>query len=129
MTSNTPYFDAQGGLGYKAVLEHFRSQASGVPSMTSSYKTSCKHGGIRVIKVSRRDDKNQSDMPRLEVVDPLESEKNRAASQLKRDAPGENIQRAPAASQTQTGSSSARVRKSAATVRARVKRARDIFDQ
>ena len=130
------YYDTKAGIGYKAVLDHFKRQASGGYGMQSDLFLPCstrrngrkKISGIRVIKLISTDTGNKNqDEPKVQITDPVEAEKNRAESKLARDMPSENIQTTSATVHTPADSRPAK-RSRTSTVRSRVKRARDIFD-
>ena len=132
-SSNSPYYDTKAGIGFKAVLNHFRYQASNQqlhrlqpcnPRLNGRHKQTC---GLRVIELSNQGCGQSGDMPKLEVTDPVEADKNRAESQLNRETAVENTQAVQ--QQVQKPAGIRRARKANVGSRSsRVKRARDIFD-
>ena len=127
------YYALQGGVGYKAFLDHFKHQAAGLhqhgialtPGANMRYQRARNRGSrLRLVKVAN--ESGSKDPPKVEVVDPNESVKNRALSDLKREISdktetGANIPQSTAARRRRNNVNNAASKA--------VKRARDVFDK
>lgn len=128
----TNYYTLQGGVGYKAFLDHFKHQAEGqrqsdirlVSNTVGQIQT---NKGLRLRLVKLTSENAVNDIPKLEVIDPNEAVKNRAASELKREI----SDNAPPSANIAQSAVRRRRRKNISTTQAAskaVKRARDVFD-
>ena len=139
-SDNSDFYDRNCGIGFQSIKNHFIQQSKGSmdghPSLVLPLSGLCKRKNgtckLRVIKLATKTQSAQG-MPKLEVVDPDEANRRRAASELAREVSG-NITPAatPANGHTQPlsrgGKTSTKRQATSTTVKSRVKRARDIFD-
>lgn len=133
----TDYYTLHGGIGYNAILEHFKHQAEGqaqsgivLTSGGNNRNQSCKDKvpRLRLVKVTSAD--TPKDPPKVDVVDPNEAMKNRATAELKREisnntaTPGLKHQSTSKRGRRKNPESNT----TAAAANKAVKRARDVFD-
>ena len=149
------YFSQDRAVNFGVVLRHFKDQASGksdamfihsVPRTSSEKRASQAKDSLVLIDVgddTPSDDKKRGQMPKIQVIDPLKAETNRAIHQLEQeekeggDAPqfrnptyGGSINKKPhsvsgAGRKKKRGGTTSAGR---ATVKAKIKRTKDIFD-
>ena len=140
-SDKSDFYDTQAGtLTYQAVLKHFKDQSSNSDnSHPQSYlagyslprRKISSRAGLRIIKVSEAGE-SQHNLPKLEVTDPIESERKRAEADLNRESQGINTANTPSEVHTPSGrqkKTTSHKRKQQSSAAGRVKRARDIFDQ
>lgn len=134
----TDYYSLQGGVGYNAILDHFKQQAEGQQQQRGIMPTSGGNGRnqngkskgsrLRLVKIASKADAR--DTPKVDVVDPNEAVKNRATAELKRKlssnmaAPATNSQ-----SRSRRGRGKNSQSSTTAAASKAIKRARDVFDQ
>lgn len=146
MTHNMAHYSTNGGVDYKAFLDHFRKQAEGtqgpmlVPSVHSGATVRNKRGHVPLILVSLNDNKHKphpDNLPKLEVVDPNEAERMRAMSDLALEADPSKEDETTVLSHSMTrigrkrthnSNSQRKKKKQTAAVNSKIKRARDVFD-
>lgn len=158
------YFSQDRAVNFGVVLRHFKDQASGksdamfihsVPRTSSEKRASQAKDSLVLIDVgddTPSDDKKRGQMPKIQVIDPLKAETNRAIHQLEQEekeggdahsreergnAPqfrnptyGGSINKKPhsvsgAGRKKKRGGTTSAGR---ATVKAKIKRTKDIFD-
>lgn len=148
----SPYFALDGGLNYKAVLNHFQDQSKGVQKINLIHSNRDSNGSNRKQKsrnslvlldlADPEKPKDSKQQPKIEVIDPTEAERKRALGQLEMEATeigqvkkAKKISKArnPAPNGHSTQSNRPRqTKKRQATaqkiVNQKVKRAKDIFD-
>ena len=161
------YFSLEGVLDYQKLLKHFKNQASGKsdpkfihpnPRSTSEKRMSQSKNSLVLLDIGGNESdpsKSMGQAPKIEVVDPLKAESNRAIDQLQVETrqemgknpfpPGgpatkSNVSKVKAHSTSagkkkksnfSSGSKSKRKIKSNQTsvkVKAKIRRARDVFD-
>ena len=139
-SDKSDFYDTQAGtITYQAVLKHFKDQSSNSDkSYPQAYlagyslptRKAASRAGLRIIKVSDPR-QTQPDLPKLQVTDPIEAQRKRAQADLNRDTQGTITANIPSQVHTPSGRQKKNIsqkRKQQPSAPARVKRARDIFD-